>query len=418
MLVTLAVLLALPRGRGNVLDVGDGKPYARIEDAVDAAKPGDLIEVFPKSDGYTKTALRIRTPKLAIKGVGNRVKLDGTGFDYSGVGSVPRAIIQVDSDDVTIENLELTNAHNGSYNGAGVRINGGNRVTITGCDIHGNDMGIMSNGDGSAQKGTFQRIEGCHIHENGNAKDPGYNHNLYLGGWSVTVDHCEIDHSLTGHNLKSRAHETVVLYSYVHDSNNREFDFVEAKETEKPGSNAILMGNLIVKDRNGTGNRVVIHFGQEKGLRDGALVLQNNTIVTWFLSPVLSLSSPKAIVDLRNNIIFNPEQTKPAFADLAKGADPKSIHGSSNWISPEYNIDAFSSNLADRVASTNRRIDPGFVQGDYNLAKTVHLPGGTLLDIRWQQDNIRPLLKSRYVGKGKWIDLPQPTDRPPFIGAG
>ena len=37
-------------------------------------------------------------------------------------------------------------AHNASHNGAGVRINQANDILVTHCEIHDNDMGVMSNG--------------------------------------------------------------------------------------------------------------------------------------------------------------------------------------------------------------------------------------------------------------------------------
>ncbi len=210
MIVSIALLIA---HRANVLTVGDNKTYARIEAALAAAAANDEIDVYASASGYAGTALLIKTPGIKIIGKNSRITLDGGDFVYSGSGSVPRAIIQVNADDVTIDNFELQNAHNGSYNGAGVRINAGSRVTIRNCDIHGNDMGIMSNGiEGNPRAASDQMIDHCEIHHNGNQADPGYNHNLYLGGTSVTVQFCSISHSLTGHNLKSRAHFTRVQY--------------------------------------------------------------------------------------------------------------------------------------------------------------------------------------------------------------
>lgn len=201
-MVGLALLATMS---STILTVGDGRTYAQLTDAVAAAKSGDTIAVYRKREGYGDTAVLIRKAGLKIVGMESpRIILDGGSFEYSGAGSVPRAIFQVDpgADGVMIENFELRGAHNRSYNGAGVRINAANRVTVRNCDIHGNDMGIMSNGiAGNPHAGEDQLIESCSIHENGNLKDPGYNHNLYLGGTSATIRFCNIHRSLTGHNL-------------------------------------------------------------------------------------------------------------------------------------------------------------------------------------------------------------------------
>jgi hypothetical protein len=298
--------------RATSLEVGPGKPFARIEAAVAVASTGDTILVYPDPSGYPGTAVRIQTHSITIRGVGNQpVPVRGTGFDYSGSGSVPRAIIQVEptGSGAKVENLNLSDAHNQSFNGAGVRIQAANDVTISDCIIHGNDMGIMSNGqDNNPTAGSNQRIEYCLIEGNGNFRDPGFNHNLYLGGTSAYLSHCEIRKSLTGHNLKSRTHYIQVEGCYIHDSANREIDLPEAWDTVRHCSNAVFIGNRIIKDPNCSGNRGVFHFGKEKGSRLGSLYLFSNTIVSPFVSPVVTVSSLGSMVVAEQNIFLNPIQ--------------------------------------------------------------------------------------------------------------
>lgn len=306
--------LLVPLAGAATLEVGPGKPFTRIEDANAAARAGDVILVHPRADGraYEQTAVFVRQPRLTFRAVpapaAERVKIDGSGFDYSGRGSTPRAIFQFNAgtDHCLLEGFELSGAHNGSHNGAGVRINQANHVTIRHCEIHGNDMGIMSNGDGSLQRGVNQRIEFCRLHHNGAPADPGYNHNLYLGGTSVTLHACEVHSSLTGHNVKSRAHFNRIEFCHIHDSANREFDLVDAADTTRPGSHAVLLGNIIAKDPNCRGNRGVIHFGQDGGKdHAGTLYLRFNTVITPFLSPVVELSAPGAAAELIGNLVWD-----------------------------------------------------------------------------------------------------------------
>ncbi len=310
----LAGSLLAASGSAATLEVGPGKAFERLEQANAQARPGDLILVYPRAGGqaYEQTAVYVRQPRLTFRAVpaaGERwVKLDGRGFDYSGRGSTPRAIFQFNAgtDQCVLEGFELCGAHNDSHNGAGVRINQANHVTIRQCAIHHNDMGVMSNGDGSLERGVNQRLEFCQIHHNGDPTNPGFNHNLYLGGTSVTLHACEVHASLTGHNVKSRAHHNRVEYCYIHDSANREFDLVDAADTAQPNSHAVLLGNIIVKDPDCRGNRGVIHFGQDGGQdHDGTLTLVFNTIVTPFLSPVVELSAPKTSVQVTGNLIWD-----------------------------------------------------------------------------------------------------------------
>lgn len=331
--------LCLLFARAAELKVGPEQAFAHIEDALTQARAGDMILIhpLPNHEPYAQVGLNITKPRLTLKAVGGRVVLSGKGGDQNGRGALPRAIIQFSrgADGGRLEGFELTGAHNNSHNGAGVRINQANDVTIHDCVIHHNDMGIMSNGDGTQRTGVNQLIENCLIHSNGDTTEPGYNHNLYLGGTSVALVGCEVHSSLTGHNVKSRAHRTTVLACYIHDSANREFDLVDAQgDTTAPGSDAVLAGNIIVKARNCSGNRGVLHFGQDGGKEhDGTLYLVHNTIVTPFVSPVVTLSSGKAHAQLFNNLFWDGD-TKQRGQKLLLLLKPSSqVQGVGNWRS-------------------------------------------------------------------------------------
>ncbi len=226
---TFLLVISCPSVAAVDLSVGPHKTYATIEQAMSAARPSETIVIYPRADNqpYEQAAFLVTKPRIAIRGMpdkqGRRVVLSGQGFEYSGEGKTPRAIFQFEknAEDCVLDGFELVEAHNAGGNGAGVRINQANNVTIRNCEIHDCDMGIMSNGDGSPSTAANQRIESCLIHDNGTRIHAGYNHNLYLGGTSAFVRCCEIRSSLTGHNLKSRTHLLLVQYCYIHDSANR-----------------------------------------------------------------------------------------------------------------------------------------------------------------------------------------------------
>lgn len=375
--MTLVAMMASAASAAE-LAVGPGQAHATIPEALAKAQPGDTILVH-RLDGnkpYEAVAVMVRKDRITIKAAGpGPVTLSGKGFDYSGAGPVPRAIFQFDpqASGCTLEGFELTGAHNDSHNGAGVRINQADGVTVRNCEIHGCDMGIMSNGDG-AQAGADQRIEGCLIHSNGSTKEPGQNHNLYLGGNSVTLTACEVHSSLTGHNVKSRAHLTRVLYCYVHDSANREFDLVDAKgDTTSAGSDAVLLGNVIVKDPRCSGNHAVIHFGQDGGNEhNGALYVVHNTIVTPFISPVVDLSAAGAGAKFINNILWDggSGQARQELVKLARGGKAENVSGSANWMTPGFFLPAGGKFEATFTAASGAA--PPFADSkdrDYHLVK-------------------------------------------------
>ncbi len=332
------------------LEVGPGKPFDRVEKAVAAAKPGDTIEVYPLLGGqpYERVGVSVNTSRLTIRAAGTeagrRVTLSGRGFEHSGRGGTPRAIFQFNrgADYCVLEGFELTGASNNSDNGAGVRINQANHVTIRDCEIHHNDMGIMSNGDAVARTAINQLIEHCEIHCSGDDRLPGFNHYLYLGGTSATLRFSEVHHATTGHNVKSTAHFIRIEYSYVHHSSNREFDLVGASDTAPAGAHAVLLGNIIAKDPRTQGNRSVINFGQQGGRgtgQGGTLSLIHNTIVTPFTSPVIDLSAAKAKAVLLGNIFDDGGRTRnnqTLGRGQRGGASANNISGIGNWLAPGF----------------------------------------------------------------------------------
>ncbi len=315
----------------QLITVGPGRDTATLEEAYIAAAAGAAIVVYPQSGNapYLQPALQIYKSGISFHGViagGARVKLDGAGFNYTGAGAVPRAIFQFNpgADGGSVEGFELYNATNDTHNGAAVRINQANDVLVRNCEIRDNDMGLMSNGSVSADTARNQRIEFCHIHHNGNLTDPGYNHNLYLGGTSVLARGCVIHHSLTGHNFKSRAHFNRVEGCYVYYSANREFDLVDdAENTAAQNSHSVLLDNVIIKDPACPGNRAVLQFGQDGGnAHNGTLYLVHNTIATPFQSPVVTLSATGAGLELHNNIVWDMQsgQSDQALLAVSGGA--------------------------------------------------------------------------------------------------
>ena len=365
-------------------EVGPGKPFSKIQSANDLAQPGDVILVHPRPKGraYPKTAVFVQTPSLTFLAVsgseGERVNVSGDGFSYSGRGSIPRAIFQFgpEADGCVLDGFEIHGAHNLSHNGAGVRINQANHVTIRNCDIHHNDMGIQSGGDGSQQAAVAQQIEFCTLHHNGDPSHPGFSHNLYLGGTSVTLSGCEIHASQAGHNVKSRAHHTRIEYCYIHDSHEREIDLVDAVDTTHPQSHAVLLANIIAKDFKCQGNRGVIHFGQDGGHDHlGTVHLIHNTIVTPYITAIVNLSAPSAKAHLVGNLISDGgvKQAHQQIIACHHGASTQNVTGASNWFSGNFQgiretqLEP-SSNVFDRMT---RQLFIAPAEGNYQLVKEI-----------------------------------------------
>lgn len=395
--VLIFMLMFVLNVEAKTLTVGPGQDYARIEAAYEAAASHDVIEIYPKVGNapYEKVALLVKKSNLTFIGMndafGELVKVSGKGFDYSGRGSTPRAIFQVNpgGDYAMIKRLELSGASNQSHNGAGVRVNQANHVVITECHIHGNDMGIMSSGNGEVGVMSNLQIKHCEIHHNGNREDPGYNHNLYLGGTSNFIMGCKIYASLTGHNLKSRSHVNVIVGNYIYHSANREIDLVDAKDTGRAGSDSLVIGNVIVKHPEAKGNRTVIHFGQDGGrAHRGTLLVQNNTIVTPFVSPVVDLSTPGARAVLNSNVIFRGKsnQHNQKLLNVRNGAKAEHVGGSHNWLSASFKKNAEGIRLVGSVFGEQKRL-PFRELGAGDVVLTERVEGITGNGLGWGKEH-------------------------------
>jgi hypothetical protein len=424
--IVASLLMLAFAAHATELTVGPGKQFDRIEAALAKAKAGDTILVWPRAQGtpYINVTMYVTTPKLTIKAMRlkpeDRVALSGKGFDYSGRGKVPRAIVQFNpgADGCVLEGFRLAGAHNKSHNGAGVRIDQANDITIRQCEVYGNDMGIMSSGDGTFKTAANQLIEGCLICLNGDPGEPGQNHNLYLGGTSATVCACEVHSPLTGHNIKSRAHLTKVLWCYVHDSANRELDLVDAQgDTTYSGSDALVVGNIIVKSPR-CQNHGVINFGQDgRHEHDGTIYLVNNTIVTPFITPVLTLSAAKGGAVIQNNIFWDASASQHG-QKLVDAKGEQAISGQCNWLSAGFGAAALQSlKLAQTFVAKPSQSPPlaDPAKGDFRLtiADPTIVNAGAALD-----ETLLKLLGGKlYQYKPPQDKEPRPTDDKPDLGA-
>jgi hypothetical protein len=148
----------------------------------------------------------------------------------------------------------------------------------------------------------------------------------------------------TGHDIKSRAHLTIVEGCYVHDCQNREFDLVDdAENTTVPGSDALIAGCVIVKGQNISGNKTVIHFGQDGGYdHNGTLYVVFCTIVTPYVSPVVDLSAPSAGVNFTNAVVTVPSGTASGqvLVNARNGSAMANAAGQYMWMSSGFSTPA------------------------------------------------------------------------------
>ncbi|MCX8036244.1 MAG: right-handed parallel beta-helix repeat-containing protein [Candidatus Sumerlaeia bacterium] len=328
--------------------VGPSREHKSLKALAANLQPGDVVEIDP---GTYREVLRLTcngTPSapIIIRGVGaERPLFDGEGLDVSGRGSIPRAIFEVAGAYIIVEHLEFKSARNGN-NGAGIRLLNSTNAVIRDCKVTYCDMGIFG---GDRQTAL---IESCEVAFNGTPKFNGYSHNFYMHGNRVVVRACHIHDSIHGQNYKSRAHYNELWYNWIADSNEGEVGPVDGKgETDRPNSNVLMVGNIVVSKPNRTGNRgKFILMGSELGgSHDGTLYMFHNTLVAG--NPriqFVQLDDPKSRAVLKGNIFYGSDR----IAASSRGAAPAA--GSHNWV-PK------SAGLTGEFSETLRGETPGFL---------------------------------------------------------
>jgi len=226
-----------------ILTVGAGQQFVTIAAAVAASHDGDIVQV--QAGTYTNDYATINT-KITLQGVGGMVKMVSTGSIPNGKG------ILVTNTDLTVDHFEFSGAKVSDLNGAGIRYQGGN-LTITNSYFHDNQDGLLAN---ASSTGTIT-IRNSEFDHNG-AGD-GYSHNLYVGDIAkLTIDNSFFHDAVVGHEIKSRAAETVITNSRIFDESGTSSYSIDLPN----GGKATISGNTIQQGVNG-GNPNIIAYGEE-----------------------------------------------------------------------------------------------------------------------------------------------------------
>ncbi len=205
---TLAVLCFLPLSDtfAAILSVPEG--YATIQAAVTEASDGDIIEI--KGGEYSSGIVAtISQDNLTFRGIDGMAHLNADSLSISN----KKAIFVTTGNNITIDNIEFSNARVPDRNGAGIRHEGG-LLTIRNCYFHDNEDGILTSNQGNAGELVVENSEFAH---NG-LGSAGYTHNIYVGHIGKFIFRYSYSHHAThGHNIKSRAAENHILYSRIMD---------------------------------------------------------------------------------------------------------------------------------------------------------------------------------------------------------
>ena len=269
-----------------------GLTYATVSDAITAAAPGDVIQL--SAGTYSENFPLIQN--ITIQGVGGLARLTPVltvnpqpGDPLYQPPANAKAIL-VTQGAVTLDHLELTGAAIAPAdggNGAGIRYETGT-LTITNSHIFGNQNGLLAN----ANPGAAITIDHSEFDHNG-AED-GFTHNIYVGQiGTLTITNAYIHDALGGHEIKSRADNTIITGTRVQDGQADSSYLVDLPN----GGVGLLTDDIFAKGINAP-NFAGIHFGGELDpvIDPSSLTLGH---ITWInlLDPSLTQGYSPVVLD-------------------------------------------------------------------------------------------------------------------------
>ena len=362
----LPIAEAPPPPTGQLVTIR-GKTFTSVSAAAKFAQDGDIVEFATTT--YRDDGAIWPQNNLTLRGVGGRAHMEGGAVAGKGIW-----VIQ--GNNVTVENIEFSNAAVSDRNGAGIRLEGMG-LTVRNCIFRDNENGILTNNNPNSEV----VIENSEF--SGNGDGSGQSHNLYIGKIkSFTLRGSSSHHARVGHNVKSRAQTNYILYNRIMD---------EAKGTASyavdlpDGGIAYLIGNLIQQGPLNE-NYGIVSFGAEKLKNEiNEIYLVNNTIVNDASNGVFLYAAPGTReVKLINNVYAGPGQLpagksmsanvrvekkelmdtvnydyrlKPNATAIGVGVDPGSANGFS--LLPEYE---YENKMSLRPREKSKTIDAGAYQ--------------------------------------------------------
>jgi hypothetical protein len=419
----------------STYDVGPGMAYTTLNSVPWAnLAPGDTVNVQWQPQGYHEKLLLSASGTAAapirIVGIagpdGQLPVIDGQNatsaspdlFRYSGTEARGLIIVSLTSQQpwgyepsyIQIQGLDLRDAspeysftdgtgaaHAFQRNAAGIFVERGEHITITGCTIHNNANGLfVASGGDNATTSRDLLVQNNSIYGNG-AAGTDQEHNVYTEADGIVFQYNHfgpLRAGAIGNNLKDRSAGTVVRYNWFDGVPGHLLDLVDSQDgaplipQDSAYDQTYVYGNTFVNGPDGSA--LMIHYGGDDGLyqnyRKGTLYFYNNTLVNesdqsgrW-REIVFELDTNDESLDARNNIFYNAPATPwgtPSEFSLLQFAGQGNF--GVNWVSPTWLPNSTAAAFTGTVSGTsNFLVDPNNNPGFANLAAAdLHLTAGS-----------------------------------------
>jgi hypothetical protein len=280
-----------------VLTVGANGEYQTLAAAAQHAVDGDTIYV--QAGTYTNdfAAINDFTP---ASGVAAGITIQAVGGQVNEVATVPppneKGLLD-EYGNVTVNGFSFSGvaiSSNAGGNGAGIRYEGGN-LTLNDDYFYNNQDGLLGNAD---PNGTIT-INNSQFSDNGSGT--GYTHNIYVGDIaSVTAENSTFSGANVGHEFKSRAQSTTLLFDNFLDGPSGTASY----NVDTPnGGQVTMIGDMVQKSPN-AGNPVMITTGEEGAYANSNLIVAGNTLINNGSSGNVGVRNDGTSATVSNNAVY------------------------------------------------------------------------------------------------------------------
>ncbi|MGF1714787.1 right-handed parallel beta-helix repeat-containing protein [Photobacterium chitinilyticum] len=277
----------------NSVIVVDGKTFTSPSEAENAIQNNSLVQF---GSGVFTQGMTIRPDNVKLVGS------DGTHFKGAQVQN--KATFVIAGDNVSMDNIECSGVSVPNENGACIRQEGKD-LRLSGVYFHDSEQGILTaknTGSLIIEYSTFERL--------GKA---GYAHAVYSANDRLEIRYSKFYRSKdNGHEIKSRAKETLIEYSEI-----ASLDSADSRLVDISNGGKLTIRNSLLEQGPNTANFQVIGFGME-GIDQSvpqSVELTNNIILMERQkgNVLLGLPSDSSSVQISitgNNLIGTPFNDK------------------------------------------------------------------------------------------------------------
>jgi hypothetical protein len=252
-----------------------------LRHAVKNSGSGDTILVKPGDYHITMNERSLHDIKidhsLTIMGDGGRANF------YADQVKIAKGIFNLvlsADDTVNFDNIGFLKAHSSSWNGAGIRHNGGD-LNVTNSYFADCDMGILSVTRDASKRGDVT-VTNSEFNQLGFEKT--HAHALYVLANNFTVENNYIHDTIIGHHVKSVSANTIVRNNILDDGMGTSSYAVDVGA----GGDLLISGNTITQGINGDNKKIFSYQAKRFDGTPGKIVIEDNHIINLNEAPQAS----------------------------------------------------------------------------------------------------------------------------------